>query len=209
MYCILDVHHDTGLYPGGSWIVADASKYRENANKLSKLWTQIATEFKDYDYKLVFEGFNEIVDTNKNYDWVSGHQNTITVNKLNQVVQKTGGKNKDRFLAITTFRGITDEHKSSNFIMPNDEANNKIILVLHDYSSTRSGIDQMMSNIKKYCTDKQIPVILDEFGTKKENMGENERINIVSYYVSSARKLGITCFWWDNGKDTDYRIFDR
>lgn len=92
MYCILDVHHDTGLYPGGSWIVADASKYRENANKLSKLWTQIATEFKDYDYKLVFEGFNEIFDTNKNYDWVSGHQNTITVNKLNQVVRKNWWK---------------------------------------------------------------------------------------------------------------------
>ena len=213
MYCILDVHHDTGLYEGGSWIVADADKYQENANKLSKLWTQIALEFKDYDYKLVFEGFNEIVDTNKNYDWVSGHQNTVNVNRLNQVfvdtVRKTGGKNRDRFLVITTFGGITDEHKLSNLVMPKDSSSNKIILALHDYASTQGGIDKMLGNIKKYCKEKNIPVILDEFGTKQENMKEEQRVQMATYYVSSARKLGITCFWWDNGSGTGYRIFNR
>lgn len=213
MYCILDVHHDTGLYSGGAWIVADYNLYSENASKLSKLWTQIATEFKDYDYKLVFEGFNEIVDTNKNYDWVSGHKNTLNVNQLNQVfvdtVRKTGGKNKDRFLAITTFGGITDEHKLSNFVMPKDSSNNKIILALHDYAQNPTAIDKMLGNIKKYCRDKNIPVILDEFGTKRQDMSEEERIKMASYYVSSARKLGITCFWWDNGASSDYRIFNR
>ena len=213
MYCILDVHHDTGLYEGGSWIVADADKYQVNADKLSQLWTQIATEFKDYDYKLVFEGFNEIVDTNKNYNWVSGHKNTLTVNKLNQVfvdtVRNTGGKNQDRFLVITTFGGITDEHKLSNFLMPKDSSSDKIILALHDYASTQGGIDKMLGNIKKYCREKNIPVILDEFGTKQVNISEKKRIEMASYYVSSARKLGITCFWWDNGNTTEYGIFNR
>lgn len=213
LYCILDVHHDTGLYPGGSWIVTDADRYQENANKLSRLWTQIASEFRDYDYKLAFEGFNEIVDTNKNYDWISGHKNTINVNKLNQVfvdtVRKTGGKNKDRFLVVTTFGGITDEHKLSNFVMPKDEASNKIILALHDYSSSQSGIDKMFSNIKKHCIDKNVPVILDEFGTEKTKLSEDARVQSAAYYVSSAKRLGVTCFWWDNGNDNEYMIFDR
>ena len=155
MYCVLDVHHDTGLYSNGSWIVADADKYEENAEKLSKLWIQIANRFKDYNYKLVFEGFNEIIDTDKDYNWVTGTADTINVNKLNQTfvdtVRKTGGKNKDRFLVVTTFGAVTDEHKLSNFIMPQDEIENKIILALHDYTSSEKGLDNMFNRIKKYC----------------------------------------------------------
>lgn len=213
MYCILDMHHDSGFYEGGAWIVADADKYQENADKIKRVWVQIATEFRDYDYKLVFEGFNEILDSNRSINWKEGNADTVNVNRLNQVfvdtVRKTGGKNTDRFLAITTYGGATYQHLLESFVMPKDTANNKIILAMHNYSSTVTDIDQMISNIKKYCTDKKIPVMLDEFGTKKENMSENERVNIAAYYVSSAKKIGITCFWWDNGKDTDYSIFDR
>lgn len=213
MYCILDVHHDTGLYSNGSWIVADADKYEENAKKLERLWTQIAKEFKDYDYKLVFEGFNEIVDTNKNYDWQTGYYNTINVNKLNQVfvdtVRKTGGKNKDRFLAVTTFGGITDEQKLSTFIMPKDSAEDKIILALHDYANTESNIDSFLSRIKKYCIDKNIPVILDEFGTEQSFASEERRAEIAKYYISNAKKIGIACFWWDNGNSREYMLFNR
>ncbi len=210
MYCIIDIHHDTGLYEGGSWIKADADKYEENAQKLSNIWKQIALKFKDYGYKLVFEGFNEIVDTNKNYDWTTGYNSTITVNKLNQVfvdtVRQTGGKNTDRFLAVSTFGAITDEQKLSTFVMPNDIAENKIILALHDYSNTTSSIDKMLARIKKYCVDKNIPVILDEFGTTS-SVAEEQRAEMANYYVSEAKKLGVTCFWWDNGGS--YQLFNR
>lgn len=210
MYCILDVHHDSGLCNQGSWIRTDADKYEENAEKLRGLWLQIANRFKDYDYKLIFEGFNEIVDTNKNYDWISGYDNTINVNKLNQVfvdtVRETGGKNSYRFLAVSTFGAITDEQKLSTFVMPNDTAEDKIILALHDYSSETTNIDTMLSRIKQYCVDKNIPVILDEFGTKV-SINEDERANSAEEYVSKAKELGIACLVWDDGGN--YKIFDR
>jgi len=213
MYCIINVHHDSGFYEGGAWIVADYDKYQENAKNLSNLWTQIATEFKDYDYKLVFEGFNEILDSKRSINWKEGNADTLNVHNLNQVfvdtVRKTGGKNKDRFLAITTYSGATYEHLLKSFKMPTDVVNHKIILALHNYSVTESDIDQVMKNLKRYCIDKKIPVMLDEFGIKQVEMSEEMRTHIASYYVSSAKKLGITCFWWDNGKDTEYQIFNR
>ncbi len=213
MYCILNIHHDTGFYEGGAWIVADADKFQENADNLEKLWTQIATEFKDYDYKLVFEGFNEILDSERHTNWKEGNEDTLNVNKLSQVfvdtVRKTGGKNEDRFLVVTTYSSATYLHLLQSFVMPEDSADHKIILSLHNYSATESDIDQLMGNLKTYCTDKGIPVILDEFGTKAEDLEEDRRVEIASYYVTSAKELGITCFWWDNGKEVGYQLFDR
>lgn len=211
LYCILDIHHDTGLYEGGSWIVADAGKLEENSLKLKNLWTQIANRFKDYDYKLVFEGLNETVDTNRQgYDWNSGTEITLNVMKLNQVfvdtVRSTGGKNKNRVLAITTYGGITDEHKLSLFTMPEDTVKDKIILALHDYADEEANIDKMMTRLKNYLVDKDIPVMLDEFGTNT-NKGDDRRAEIASYYVSKAKSLNIPCFIWDDGGN--YQVLDR
>ena len=213
MYCIINIHHDTGFYEGGAWIVADADKYQENAEKLEGIWTKLATEFKDYDYKLIFEGFNEIIDSKRSINWKEGNEDTVNVNKLNQVfvdtVRKTGGKNKDRFLIVSTYTHATYLHLLQTFEMPIDQVEDKIILALHSYHSTESDIDTIMTNIKTYCIDKGVPVIIDEFGTKQEDMTEEDRIKIASYYVASARKLGITCFWWDNGKAEGYQLLDR
>ena len=38
---------------------------------------------------------------------------------------------------------------------------------------------------------------------------EEERARMTSYYVSEAKKLGIACYWWDNGKKEEYSIFNR
>ena len=124
-------------------------------------------------------------------------------------MRKTGGKNKDRFLIVSTYTHATYLHLLQTFEMPADTVEDKIILALHSYHSTESDIDTMMTNIKIYCRDKNIPVIIDEFGTKEEDYTEEERIRIASYYVSNARKIGITCFWWDNGKSTGYQLLDR
>lgn len=214
MYCILDIHHDTGLYTGGTYIVADADKFEENAEKLRKMWIQIGNRFKNYDDHLIFEGFNEMVDKNKTYDWNSGYQHTLTVYKLNQVfvdtVRSLGGKNATRFLAVSTFGSITDDQKLSTFTLPKDTAKNKIILALHDYADTTSGIDSMFQRIEKHCKSRNIPVILDEYGMYKTNFKtEEERAKMTSYYVSKAKKLNIACYWWDNGKKEEYSIFNR
>lgn len=64
MYCILNVHHDTGADSNTykSWLKASGNNYNTNKAKYEGLWKQIAETFKDYDQKLLFEAFNEMLD---------------------------------------------------------------------------------------------------------------------------------------------------
>ncbi len=70
MYCILNVHHDTGADSDDvkHWIKADEANYKENKEKFEYLWTQIATRFKNYDQHLVFEGYNEMLDARQHLE---------------------------------------------------------------------------------------------------------------------------------------------
>lgn len=88
MYCIINVQHDCG---GGeeTWLRADKEMYENGmSKKYEYLWEQIAEYFKDYDEKLIFESFNEILD--KNLTWSSSNQESYEiVNKLNQLFVDT------------------------------------------------------------------------------------------------------------------------
>ena len=70
MYCILNVHHDTGADSDDikHWIKADEANYKENKEKFEYLWTQIATRFKSYDQHLLFEGYNEMLDADNTWN---------------------------------------------------------------------------------------------------------------------------------------------
>jgi aryl-phospho-beta-D-glucosidase BglC (GH1 family) len=58
MYCILNVHHDTGADNAStgfkSWIKADPNIYVSTKDKYEKLWTQIANEFSGYNHHSAF-----------------------------------------------------------------------------------------------------------------------------------------------------------
>lgn len=93
MYCIIDVQHDVGM---GAWITADKKDYKTSKKRLERLWEQIAERFKDYDERLIFEGFNELI--NDQNEWENAEDSNYEVtNKLNQVfvntVRKSGGNN--------------------------------------------------------------------------------------------------------------------
>ena len=65
-------------------------------NELKILWTQIAGEFKDYDYHLIFEGMNEPRNYGGSDEWNDGSEETRqNINTLNKVfidtVRATGG----------------------------------------------------------------------------------------------------------------------
>ena len=61
MYCILNVHHDTDA-SNTAWIRASMDRYDSNHELYEYLWQCIAEEFKDYDGRLLFEGYNEMLD---------------------------------------------------------------------------------------------------------------------------------------------------
>ena len=61
MYCIVNVHHDTGAATT-TWLTADVAEYNKYQQRYEELWTRIANEFTDYDDHLLFEAYNEMLD---------------------------------------------------------------------------------------------------------------------------------------------------
>lgn len=143
-YCIINVMHDTGARDASRtdnqcWLNADPDKYEANTVIYQKLWTQIATRFRNYDDRLIFESFNEILD--KNYSWTApaeGDEAYTVINKLQQdfvnTVRATGGNNSYRNLAITTYSATGNSDAAVNsFQLPDDVASNHIYLSIHSY----------------------------------------------------------------------------
>ena len=72
----------------------------------------------------------------------------------------------------------------------------------------RGYIDKKLELMKRFFISKNIPLIIGEFGSEdKGNTSEREKW--ASYMVSEAKKLGITCFVWDNGGKFNMGLVDR
>lgn len=139
LYCIVNVHHDTGADTGDRqgnltgyhWLKADETTYANNKQRFEGLWRQIAEEFKDYDQRLLFEGYNEMLDSVMNwhrkptddfswgswcfasfnaknrYDAASAASAYKAINSYAQsfvnAVRSTGGNNAQRNLIVNTY----------------------------------------------------------------------------------------------------------
>ena len=212
MYIILNTHHEN------NWVKLDASKEKETKKKLNYVWKQIATRFKDYDEKLLFEALNEPRTEGSAQEWNGGTSAEREVlNSYYQgfvdTVRATGGNNKTRVLILTPYCANNNRSALSDLWLPEDD--NRIAVSVHAYSPynvalnrnspetklTTNGkkeIDNIFSNINSVLLSKEIPVIMDEFGTMNKNNVE-DRIEIAKYYLSVAEKYGVPCVWWDNG----------
>lgn len=194
MYCILNVHHDTGSATT-AWLRADETVYEEQKERFEALWTAIATEFKDYDEKLLFEGYNEMLDTysswcyasfatSKNYDSKVAASAYSAINKYAQsfvnAVRATGGNNAERNLIVNTYgscngEGTWNKHLTDplkEMALPNDPAGKgHIAFEIHGYpylkseSEATSKATELIKLANDYLVTKGAPVIYGEWGT--------------------------------------------
>ena len=231
MYVILNTHHDGG--EGGSdkvsWLRADNSVYESTKDKYAALWTNIANTFKDYDDHLIFEGYNELIDTNNTwnapstgngaYDAVNGYAQTFV-----DAVRATGGNNAERNLMLQTYVGSWDSAVLNAFEAPTDSATGHLICSVHVYSpwgftgtsesvtwtsvhddfgsSDKSEIDGCITALTAFSQRLGMPLIIGEFGA--ECKGNDDQIALyVQYLVDKAGAAGIKCIYWDNGDYND------
>lgn len=174
LYCIVNVHHDTGADGSTfkSWIKADEANYEQNKTRYENLWKQIAEEFKDYDEHLLFESYNEMLDklsswcfasyasTNK-YDAAVAKSAYNAINSYAQsfvtTVRNTGGNNATRNLVVNTYAaccgsGTWNDHLKeplSQLTIPTDPVANHLMVQVHDYPNIANGI----ANVKKEIDD--------------------------------------------------------
>lgn len=122
MKVIINTHHDKWLESRPHYQHKD-----ENLQKLALLWNNIATEFRDYDYRLAFAGTNEVHE--KNVWGKPTAENLEVQNAYNQIfvdmVRATGGNNAKRHLIVQTYVCNPDFGLYNNdFIIPTDVADN-------------------------------------------------------------------------------------
>ena len=122
MYCVLNVHHDSG----GGWLRATPECYAGYSDEFENLWVNIAAYFRDYGDKLIFEGFNEMLDRDGHWGGAGSAEEYKAHNGFNQLfvdaVRSTGGNNKQRNLMVQIYSGVCGDGAFDNFILPADTA---------------------------------------------------------------------------------------
>ena len=209
MYCILNVHHDTGAY-NTAWLVADEDTFARQKSRFEAAWQQIAEEFKDYGEHLLFEGYNEMLDpyaswcfssfaTPEQYDEAVATSAYNAINSYAQtfvdVVRATGGNNAQRNLIVSTYgacsgSGVWNQHLQDPLKamkLPDDKVSGHLIFEVHTYldikslSAVKSEVDQMIRDLKTLLASKGAPVIFGEWGTSTDKGYDSYRSNMLAF----------------------------
>ena len=217
MYCILNVHHDTGTATT-AWLRADGQVYAAVKDRYVSLWTQIATEFRDYGEKLVFESFNEMLDATNTWNYVSAAADAV-INQYNAdfvaTVRATGGNNESRNLILNTYSASPDIRVLQDFQLPGDVKEGHLMAEVHSYAPYHFAfktdhpkyefdgdcdreVRSIIDGVGQYLVARGIPCVLGEFGadTGDQARAETELAKQAACYVSQAAKYNIPCFYW-------------
>ncbi|MDE7298619.1 MAG: glycoside hydrolase family 5 protein [Lachnospiraceae bacterium] len=237
MYVILNIHHDNStefMYPTTEYL-------EQSTHYVTCVWEQIAARFADYDDHLIFETLNEPRMVGTNFEWwLNGNDDSCkdsvaALNELNQVIVNTirasEGNNAQRYIMVPGYCASPDGVLNSGFVLPEDSAENKLIVSVHAYSpydfalnengtaefdwkkkSDLVGFTSFMDNLYKKFIKNGIPIVIGEFGARAKS-NTQARIDFSTAYVAAARARGITCCWWDNnafvGKGELFGLIDR
>ena len=210
IYTIINVHHNDIQE-----LFIPQNKYRVN-QELTSLWKQISNRFKYYNQYLIFEIINEPRDHD---DWTGAKEkydmlNEILLNCLN-IIRSSGGNNNNRLVMITPYAAS----KFGALTIPNDKM---IAVSIHAYipsefsnkehysftNEDKNSLKKYFENIRVGLINRNIPVIIGEFGAMNDN-NYNERVNYVNEYSKICHKMNVPILWWDNGVNEEYAIFNR
>ncbi|MCL2266335.1 MAG: glycoside hydrolase family 5 protein, partial [Treponema sp.] len=133
MYVILNTHHDEDIFK-----LSDAEMDASLA-AFKKIWEQIASAFRNYSEKLIFEALNEPRTKGSRQEWSGGsaaeHINLNRYYKLFvEVVRASGGNNDRRVLMVNTYAASAEQPAMNGLVVPQDTVPNKIIVSIHCYT---------------------------------------------------------------------------
>ena len=194
---IINTHHEL-------WLERHAfyKEQTELQRKLKALWTNIATEFRDYDSRLAFAGTNEVTD-----DWKTPTAENLAVqNGYNQdfidAVRATGGRNYYRQLIVQTY-ACDPNYGLSGFVIPKDKVEGRLSVEFHYYSpysycsgaegcyyywgeafadkgsitpdGNERGLSNLFTQIRKAWFEKGLGVVVGEYGVARHYSDEAHR----------------------------------
>jgi endoglucanase len=202
LYVIVNIHWD------GGWMQPTYGQQDYVNKRLAIMWEQIATNFRDYDNRLLFAGTNEVM-VDGDYGTPTEEYYTVQ-NSFNQTfvttVRNTAGNNANRYLIVQGFNTNIDH--TVNFVeMPADTVADRLMMEVHYYDpynftlntnsnitqwgsiatdqnavedwANESWVDGQFQKMKSSFVDKGIAVILGEFSVaSRPNIPDHERYRV-------------------------------
>ena len=232
LYCIINIHHDTGADEELAWLVASAEDYAKERQRYEYLWKQIAERFRDYDQRLLFESYNEMLDEARSwcfssfavgYDPVMAEEAYQAINNYAQsfvdVVRATGGNNAVRNLIVNTYGACNGSGNWNPYLlepllnmkMPVDKVKDHILFQVHSYpmiddlTAMEREVTQMLDDLETYLVSQGGPVIVGEWGTFSENPTLENYCYYARWFAGECKRRGIGTFHWMNLSDGMYR----
>jgi endoglucanase len=188
LYVMINTHWDGGWLNHPSY----AKQAALNA-RLTGLWTQIATAFKDYDEHLLFAGTNEVgmeslfAPPNDEFAAVQNSFNQTFVT----AVRATGGNNATRHLIVQGYN-TSIEHTVARAVVPKDTVPERLMMEVHYYDpydfalngdskiwqwganakdpaatqtwANEPWVEKQFSDMRARFADHGVPVIVGEYG---------------------------------------------
>lgn len=222
LYVFINDHWDGGWIEvegfsktSSSYEAVDETIIADKVNKLKKLWTNIATYFKDYNEYLMFAGLNEPF---QEYSLFSTRHSELTpiLERYNQAfvdaVRATGGNNAKRVLIV---QGPSTNISSTvnYFNLPTDTENGKLMVEVHYYEpwdfcgsnatkdwNADASVKTSFESLKTKFVNHDIPVVIGEYGANWQENTESHNDAIRRYFksvVENAGNCGIVPFAWD------------
>ena len=222
-YCILNTHNDylQRSYVDGQWHQDWMfEEYTQEVNtRFAAIWQQIATYFKDYPDRLIFEPCNE-----PTMDWYEGapadHFSTQVsrVNELNELfvntVRATGGHNGTRLLCLAV-ANYNHYGQLSSLVLPEDD--DYLMVQIHSYSAMEKDpnlvndpsyiyegyvteTNKLFDAVDAFTEASNVPVIVGELGiTHWES--DADQAPKVQYFFEQAAERNVPCLWWEDSFD--------
>lgn len=226
LYVIVNSHHDNDTGKKyAAYYFPDANHAEFSREFVTRVWKQVALQFRNYDEHLIFEILNEprLVDYTNEWGWNDSDPNHVEAARVIgdceqsalTAIRATGSNNAQRFVMITPYVASPGAALSPKFRIPTDTATDKLILSVHAYTpysfamqdpgetvftdSHKKEIDSFIGKLNvNFVQGKGMPVIIGEYGaTNKNNL--DQRVEWFTYYVGKAKSCGMATVLWDNG----------
>ena len=235
LYCILNVHHDTGA-SDTAWLIAGEEEFSAAEYRFRALWDQIAGRFRDYGEKLLFEAYNEMLDkydswcfasfaSDARYDAEAAQSAYNGINSyaraFAETVRSSGGNNAQRNIIVNTYGGCSGDgtwsshlkEPLSNLQIPEEPGH--IAVQVHSYwdaakfSSQKADIDLLFKNLDTYVVKRLgVPAIIGEWGGSA-NGDDGANVTFAGYFSRKAKDSGIAAYWWMGLSDGEDRAVPR
>jgi endoglucanase len=216
LYVMLNVHHDSW-----SWISGYGTDPVGVQAKFDAVWTQIATQFKDYPAKLSFESVNEPGFKGADGNDLPDATMATLLDQLNtdfvHLVRNSGGNNGTRPLVLPTVYTRADQPMLDSLKTTITNLNDpNLIATIHYYgwwpfSVNNTGyttfnqlpaswVQQPFDAAYHTFVASGIPVIIGEFGVLAgNNIEHGELLKYYEYVIQYAGAKGMTHMLWDTG----------